>query len=451
VELPLEQILSISDKVERETRYADLVAELERDLEDEFPEQENEIALMVGDIEKKKMRRMVLQEGRRIDGRRTDEIRPITCELQVLPRVHGSALFTRGQTQALASVTLGTFIDSQVIDGIEQPEYRKEFMLHYNFPSFSVGEPGIPRGPGRREIGHGALAEKALLPVITQDENFPYTIRLVSDILESNGSSSMASVCGGSLALMDAGVPVTRAVAGIAMGLVYEPEGAVVISDILGAEDHLGDMDFKVAGTRDGITAFQLDSKIGGIPLPVLERAMQQAVRGYNTILDIMDRTISSPRPAISQYAPRIHTLKINPDKIREVIGPGGKIIRKIVEETGAKIDIEDDGTVTIASSDEKACSEAIRRIQDIVQEPEVGRIYDSVVKTVTSFGAFVEFLPGREGLVHISELERQRVNDIDKVVKVGDRFPVKLVGIDKQNRVRLSKVAAMDDLAGKQ
>ncbi|MFH1069587.1 MAG: polyribonucleotide nucleotidyltransferase [Candidatus Glassbacteria bacterium] len=451
VELPLEQILSISDKVERETRYADLVAEVERDLEDEFPEQEGEIALVVGDIEKRKMRRMVLRESRRIDGRRMDEIRPITCELQVLPRVHGSALFTRGQTQALASVTLGTFIDSQVIDGIEQPEYRKEFMLHYNFPSFSVGEPGIPRGPGRREIGHGALAERALLPVITQDESFPYTIRLVSDILESNGSSSMASVCGGSLALMDAGVPITKAVAGIAMGLVYEPEGAAILSDILGVEDHLGDMDFKVAGTRDGITAFQLDSKIGGIPLEVLERAMQQAVHGYNSILEIMNQAISSPRPAISPYAPRIYTLKIHPDKIREVIGPGGKIIRKIVEETGAKIDIEDDGTVTIASSDEKACKEAIHRIEDIVQDPEVGRIYDSVVKTVTSFGAFVEFLPGREGLVHISELEKQRVNDIDKVVKVGDRFPVKLVGIDKQNRVRLSKVAAMDDLAGKQ
>jgi polyribonucleotide nucleotidyltransferase len=450
VEAPLDEILRIADKKERENTFDELVKSTVCELIEDYPEQETSIAGIIGDIEKKIMRRMVLQEGRRIDGRKNDEIRDITCEIQVLPRVHGSALFTRGQTQALASVTLGTSLDSQVIDGIEQQEYRKSFMLHYNFPSFSVGEARIPRGPGRREIGHGALAERALSPVILNDDSFPYTIRLVSDILESNGSSSMASVCGGSLALMDAGVPVKKAVAGIAMGLVYEEAGVCILSDILGAEDHLGDMDFKVAGTREGITAFQLDSKIGGITLEVLERAMEQACAGYNHILDVMEKTISTPREQISQYAPRIYTMKINPEKIREVIGPGGKIIRKICEDTGAKIEIEDDGTITIASSDENACRMAIERIQDIVQEPEVGKIYDSMVKTVTSFGAFVEFLPGREGLVHISELQKGRVNDIDKVVKVGDKFKVKLVGIDKQNRVRLSKIAAEEEPAEK-
>lgn len=450
VEAPLDEILRIADKKERENAYDELVKNAVGKLIEEYPEEETTIAVIIGDIEKKKMRQMVLQEGRRIDGRKNDEIRDIACEIKVLPRVHGSALFTRGQTQALASVTLGTSLDSQVIDGIEQQEYRKSFMLHYNFPSFSVGEVRIPRGPGRREIGHGALAERALSPVILNDDSFPYTIRLVSDILESNGSSSMASVCGGSLALMDAGVPMKKAVAGIAMGLVYDKDKVCILSDILGVEDHLGDMDFKVAGTREGITAFQLDSKIGGIPLEVLERAMQQACAGYNSILDIMDETISAPREAISQYAPRIHTMKVNTEKIREVIGPGGKIIRKICDDTGAKIEIEDDGTITIASSDENACRMAIEAIQDIVQEPEVGKIYDSMVKTVTSFGAFVEFLPGKEGLVHISELRKERVNDIDKVVKIGDRFKVKLVGIDKQNRVRLSKIAAEEELAEK-
>jgi len=450
VQAPLDEILRIADKKERENAFDEMVKSTVCELSEDYPEQEAEISRIISDIEKKMMRQMILKEGRRIDGRKNDEIRDITCEVRVLPRVHGSALFTRGQTQALASVTLGTSLDSQVIDGIEQQEYRKSFMLHYNFPSFSVGEVGIPRGPGRREIGHGALAERALSPVITNDDSFPYTIRLVSDILESNGSSSMASVCGGSLALMDAGVPVKKAVAGIAMGLIYEETGVCILSDILGVEDHLGDMDFKVAGTREGITAFQLDSKMGGIPLEVLERAMEQACAGYNYILDIMDKTISVPREQISRYAPRIFTMKINPEKIREVIGPGGKIIRKICDDTGAKIEIEDDGTITIASSDENACRMAIQRIQDIVQEPEVGRIYDSIVKTVTSFGAFVEFLPGREGLVHISELQKGRVHEIDKVVKVGDKFKVKLVGIDKQNRVRLSKIAAEEELTGK-
>ncbi|HUU30312.1 MAG TPA: polyribonucleotide nucleotidyltransferase [archaeon] len=446
VQAQLDEILQTAGKKEREDKYDNLVQQACAELSEEFPEAERQIIEIIGNLEKEKMRRMVLEEGRRVDGRKTNEIRDITCEIQILPRVHGSALFTRGQTQALVSATLGTSLDSQVIDGIEQQEYRKTFMLHYNFPSFSVGEASVPRGPGRREIGHGNLAERAIKPVILNDDSFPYTIRLVSDILESNGSSSMATVCGGSLALMDAGVPIKKAVAGIAMGLVYEKSGEAVLSDIIGMEDHLGDMDFKVAGTRDGMTAFQLDSKIGGIPFEVLGRAIQQACAGYNHILDVMDTVISKPRDQISSYAPRIVTIKVNPDKIREIIGPGGKMIRKICEETGAKIEIEDDGTVVIASADEKACESAVQKIQDIVQEPEIGRIYDSEVKTVTSFGAFVEFLPGREGLVHISELQKSRVHDIEKVVKVGDRFKVKLIGIDKQNRVRLSKAAAMEE-----
>ncbi|MBW7996169.1 MAG: polyribonucleotide nucleotidyltransferase [Candidatus Glassbacteria bacterium] len=451
VEGPIAELLNIADKAERESRYHDLVAETLEEFSEEFPEQEGAIGKLVHEIEKAKIRAMILEDGRRIDGRKLDEIRDITCEVQVLPRVHGSALFTRGQTQALAAITLGTAVDSQVIDNIEQPEYRKKFMLHYNFPSFSVGEAGIPRGPGRREIGHGMLAERAIKPVIKIDDDFPYTIRLVSDILESNGSSSMASVCGGSLALMDAGVPLKRPVAGIAMGLIHEEgKGTAILSDILGAEDHLGDMDFKIAGSSEGITAFQLDSKIGGISLEVLERAMNQAVQGYRHILGIMEQTLAESRPDISPYAPRIITIKIDPEKIREVIGPGGKMIRSITEESGAKIDIEDDGTVTIASVDEEACRKAISRIEDITKDPEVGRIYESEVKNVTSFGAFVEFLPGKEGLVHISELEEGHVKDIESVVKVGDRFPVKLVAIDKQGRVRLSKVAAQREMSHK-
>ncbi len=445
---PVVELLKIADKAERESGYQELVAKTVEELAEEYPEQAGVIGDIIHDIEKTRMRAMVVEEGRRIDGRRTDEIREITCEVQMLPRVHGSALFTRGQTQALATVTLGTAVDSQVIDNIEQPEYRKKFMLHYNFPSFSVGEAGIPRGPGRREIGHGALAERALRPVVEIGDDFPYTVRLVSDILESNGSSSMATVCGGALAMMDAGVPLKRPVAGIAMGLIHEPgKGTAILSDILGTEDHLGDMDFKVAGTSEGITAFQLDCKISGIELDVLEKALDQAVQGYTHILGIMNQTLSESRKETSPYAPRIHTIKIDTEKIRDVIGPGGKIIRKITEESGAKIDIQDDGTVTIASADETACDTAIRMVEDIVKDPEVGRIYPSEVKTVTSFGAFVEFLPSKEGLVHVSELEEGHVKDVESVVKVGDKFPVKLVAIDKQGRVRLSKIAATREL----
>lgn len=445
VESPLDDLLTIAEKQAREETYSRLVTDTIDQLAEEYPEMEKQISSVIGELEKEKMRAMVLETGRRVDGRGPKDIRTITCEIQVLPRVHGSSLFTRGQTQALVSATLGTSMDSQVIDSIEQAEYRKKFMLHYNFPSFSVGEVGIPRGPGRREIGHGALAERAIRPMIDY-ENFPYTVRLVSDIMESNGSSSMATVCGGSLALMDAGVPLKRPVAGIAMGLIYKDGKYAVLSDILGLEDHLGDMDFKIAGSREGLTAFQLDSKMGGIPFSVLGEAVNQAVEGYKSILDLMDSAIDKPREEISPYAPRIITIKIHPDKIREVIGPGGKMIRKITEESGAKIEIEDDGTVTIASADENACNLAIEKINEIAAEPEIGRIYNSQVKTVTSFGAFVEFMPGREGLVHVSELERGHVKDVEQVVKVGDRFKVKLIGIDKQNRVKLSRVAAMDE-----
>ena len=446
----LESNLRISLKQEREEDYDNLKKKIVEGLSEEYPDSAGAVTKFIGEFQKAKMRRMVIDTSTRIDGRKLDEIRPITCELGYLPRVHGSAIFTRGQTQALVSVTLGTSMDSQIIDGIEMPEYRKRFMLHYNFPGFSVGEPGIPRGPGRREIGHGALAERAVKPILPEAADFPYTIRLVSDILESNGSSSMASVCGSSLALMDAGVPVKKAVAGIAMGLIWEEDGVAVLSDILGVEDHLGDMDFKVTGTRDGLTAFQLDSKIGGLPMDVLEKALDQAVRGYNYILDVMEKTITGARDSISPFAPRIVTIKIDPEKIREVIGPGGKMIRKITEESGAKIDIEDSGIVNIASADEAACRKAVEMIEALAGEPEIGKVYDSEVKTVKDFGAFVEFMPGREGLVHVSEMARERVNDITKVVKVGDKFKVKLIGIDKQNRVKLSKVAADEEVEEK-
>ena len=400
------------------------------------------VSQIVEAIEKREMRRRVLEENRRADGRRGDEIRPITCEIGVLPRTHGSALFTRGQTQSLGVVTLGTSEDTQMIDDLEEV-YRKSFMLHYNFPPFSVGEVGRMTGPGRREIGHGALAERALKPLIPDQGEFPYTIRIVSDILESNGSSSMATVCSSSLALMEAGVPIPRHCAGIAMGLVKDGERVAMLSDIMGLEDHLGDMDFKVAGSRSGITAVQMDIKIGGITFDVLEKALEQARAGRLHVLQAMEATIPEPRSDLSQYAPRILSITINKDKIREVIGPGGKIIRSIVEETGAKIDVNDDGVVNIASVDPAAGLRALERIRAIVAEPEVGRLYDGVVKSVLAFGAFVEFMPGRDGLVHISELAPGRVEKVEDVLNVGDKVTVKLIGIDKQNRVKLSLKAA--------
>lgn len=390
-------------------------------------------------VEKREVRAMVLKEGKRLDGRGLDDIREITCEVGFLPRAHGSALFTRGQTQSLGAATLGTKIDEQIIDALEG-DSTKSYMLHYNFPGFSVGEVKFFRGPSRREIGHGDLAERSLMPVLPAEENFPYTIRIVSEILESNGSSSMASVCSGSLSLMDAGVPVKCHVAGIAMGLIKEDSEVCVLTDILGDEDHLGDMDFKVAGTRQGITAFQMDIKISGLTFEIMAEALEKARRARHKILDIMEKTIERPRADISPYAPRILTLMIPVDKIGAVIGPGGKVIRGIIEQTGAKIDIDDSGLVIVASSDVTAAEKAKYMVQALVEEPEVGKQYRAVVKRIMDFGAFAEFLPGKEGLIHISELDDKRVGKVTDVVKLGDVVDVILKKVDREGRYNLSR-----------
>ncbi len=390
-------------------------------------------------FEKEYVREMILGQGRRPDGRKEREIRPITCEVGVLPRTHGSALFTRGQTQSLSIATLGSGDDAQRVDALEG-EQSKSFMLHYNFPSFSVGEVKPSRGPGRREIGHGALAERALAPIMPDQEVFPYTVRLVSDILESNGSSSMATVCGGTLSLMDAGVPIKAPVAGIAIGLVVDDKGRwKVLTDIAGIEDHLGDMDFKSAGTAKGLTALQMDLKIPGVTDEVLKEAFSQGLEARKKILEMIRQAIAEPRKELSEYAPRITTIKINPMKIGEVIGPGGKNIRKIVEETGAKIDIEDDGTVHVASADSEASAEAIRRIQEITAEAEIGKIYPATVKKLMAFGAFCEFMPGSDGLCHISEVTEGFAKSINEYLKVGQEVQVKVVGVDERGKVSLS------------
>lgn len=398
------------------------------------------------EAEKKQVRKYILDNKLRTDGRKFDEIRAITCEVGVLPRTHGSALFTRGQTQSLGVATLGTERDEQLIDAIEGDVY-KSFMLHYNFPPFSVGEVKSMRGPGRREIGHGALAERGLRCIIPPKEVFPYTIRLVSDILESNGSSSMASVCSGTLALMDAGVPIKAPVSGIAMGLVKEGDRVAVLSDIAGIEDHLGDMDFKVTGTQEGVTAIQLDLKLKeSIDIQTLTKALDQARQGRLFILEKMKSAIASPRADVSLFAPRITTIKVDPEKIREIIGPGGKMIRKITADSGAVIEVEDDGTVRIASSSEESSKKAIDMIHGIVEEPEVGKIYKATVRRVTNFGAFCEILPGKEGLVHVSELSETFVESVESVVKVGDEFMVKVIEIDNMGRVNLSKKQSSSD-----
>jgi polyribonucleotide nucleotidyltransferase len=391
------------------------------------------------ELEKQEMRRLILEEGRRADGRSVTQVRPITCEVGVLPRTHGSALFTRGQTQALVATTLGTSEDEQRLDDIEGETFKR-FMLHYNFPPFSVGEVKFMRGASRRDIGHGALAERAIQPVLPGKEEFPYTVRIVSDILESNGSSSMATVCGASLSLMDAGVPVRAAVAGVAMGLVKEGDKTVVLTDIQGLEDHLGDMDFKVAGTRTGVTSIQMDIKIQGITDAVLRQALTQARQARLQVLDIMGRALTTPRPALSPYAPRIISFKIPVDKIREVIGPGGKIIRGIVEQTGVKIDIEDDGTVAIASVDEAAARKAMEIIGRIVEVPEVGKVYLGKVVKITDFGAFVEILPGTDGLLHISQIAQERIKRVEDVLKEGEEVMVKVIEVDKSGKIRLSR-----------
>ncbi len=433
----------IKDKAEHSEAIKAIKEEVIEKLEERFPECERKIEAIIKDIEKADMRRMILEEEKRMDGRGLSDIREITCEIGVLPRTHGSALFTRGQTQALVAVTLGTKMDEQKIDDLEGETF-KSFMLHYNFPPFCVGEVRPIRGPGRREIGHGALAERAIEPVIPTESSFPYTIRIVSDILESNGSSSMATVCGGSLSLMDAGVPIKSPVAGIAMGLIKEGDNYKILTDILGIEDHLGDMDFKVTGTREGITAFQMDVKIAGIGFEIIEEALERTKKARLYVLDIMEKAISEPRSELSPYAPRILFLKVKQDKIGEIIGPGGKIIRGITEQTGAKIEIDDDGTVLIAAVDQKAAEAAKKMIEAIVEEPEIGKTYLGIVKATTNFGAFVEILPGTEGLVHISELENYRVNKVEDVCKVGDKFLVKVLNIDPAGKIKLSKKQAV-------
>ena len=436
------------DKTARQKILDEMEESVMQQLAERFPESETRIASILIDLEQKDIREMILKEGVRIDGRKANEIRPITCEVGVLPRAHGSALFTRGQTQALAVATLGSKMDEQRIEDLEG-ESTKSYMLHYNFPPFSVGEVKPVRGPGRREIGHGALAERAIQPVIPKEEVFPYTVRIVSDILESNGSSSMATVCGGTLSLMDAGVPIKAPVAGIAMGLIKEEEKTVVLTDILGAEDHYGDMDFKVTGTRKGITAFQMDIKISGLTLSIMQEALHQAREARVSILDIMEKTIAQPRPELSVYAPRIITFKVKQDKIGEIIGPGGKMIRSIIEQTGAEINIEDDGSVFISSKDSKAGELAQELIMKLTEEPEVGKCYPGKVRRVTAFGAFVEILPGQDGLVHISELDFKRVNRVEDVLNVGDEVTVKIIGIDNEGKIKLSRKACLTQNEG--
>ena len=394
-------------------------------------------------LEEEILREVVLEEHTRFDDRRLDEIRPIAVEVGLLPRTHGSALFTRGETQALVTATLGTSRDAQVIEEYEGESVQK-FLLHYNFPPFSVGEVKFLRGPGRREIGHGVLARRALLPVLPHEDDFPYTLRVVSDILESNGSSSMATVCGGSLALFDAGVPMLAPVAGVAMGLIKGDSSFAVLSDIAGQEDHYGDMDFKVAGTRDGVTALQMDIKITGVTREVMEKALAQARAGRLHILDIMEHSISVPRVEMSRFAPRLYTLLISKEKIRDVIGPGGKTIRSIIEETGCQIEIGDDGKVVIASPDEPAARRAIQMIERLTEVPEVGKVYTGTVRRVEAYGAFVEIMPGTDGLVHISELAPYRVREVADLVKEGDEMTVKVINIDEGGKVRLSRKAVI-------
>jgi polyribonucleotide nucleotidyltransferase len=418
-------------------------------LPEEQLEKRAAVAGVYDGLREKLLRREIFERGRRLDGRRFDEIRPITCEVGVLPRTHGSALFTRGETQALVTVTLGTSEDSQIIDTVQEAEYRKRFMLHYNFPPFSVGEVKFLRGPGRREIGHGALAERAIRDMLPDEEPFPYTIRIVSDILESNGSSSMATVCGGSLALMDAGVPIKSPVAGVAMGLVMEDGRWQVLSDIAGEEDHYGDMDFKVAGTRDGITALQMDIKVDGVTPEIMAQALEQARGGRLHILDRMLEALPEARPSISSYAPRILTIRVPVDKIRDVIGPGGKMIRSIVERTGCKIDVEDDGRVSIASVDEAAARKAVAIIEELTATPELNKSYLGKVVRVVDFGAFVEILPGTDGLLHVSEMAHHRVNDVRSEVNEGDQVLVKVVSIDPSGKIRLSRKALLEEAQG--
>ncbi len=438
----VEKVLTISEKDMRESFMDNLVslASEEMGIEDESGISDIKTALK--EIEKELVREHTLSKHKRIDGRSPEEIRPVSCEVSILPRTHGSALFTRGETQSLAIATLGTTEDEQMIEELKGKS-SKNFMLHYNFPPFSVGEIKPIRGPGRREIGHGALAEKALRYVLPSNEEFPYTIRIVSDILESNGSSSMATVCGGCLALMDAGVPIKSPVGGVAMGMIKEGDEVVLLTDIMGLEDHFGDMDFKAAGTKTGITAIQMDLKIKGVSYNLIERILDASLNARIRIIDEMEKVISVPRDKISVYAPMIITLNVNPDKIGSIIGPSGKIIKGIIAKTGAEVNIDDDGKVSIASTDMAKAEEAMQMVKDIVAEAEVGRIYHGKVKRIMDFGAFVEILPGKDGLVHISQLADNHVKKVEDVLKIGDEVDVKVISIDNQGRINLSRKAA--------
>jgi len=440
--------LRVKEKEARREGLAAISEKVQTSLAEAYPEKNSRIAEIFHDLEKELMRRMVLEEKSRLDGRGLRDIRDISIEVGLLPRTHGSALFTRGQTQALASVTLGTKVDEQRIEELEG-EFRKTYMLHYNFPSFCTGEVRPNRGVSRREVGHGNLAERAIKQVMPTEKIFPYTVRIVSDVLESNGSSSMATVCAGSLACMDAGVPIKSAVAGIAMGLIKEGEQVAVLTDILGDEDHMGDMDFKVAGTREGITAFQMDIKIKGISTAIMREALQHARDGRFFILDKMQAIIEQPRAELSNYAPRILSIKIPVDSIGLVIGPGGKNIREIVERTETTIDINDDGTVTIAAVDPGACEKAASIIKAMTAEVEVGTVYTGKVKKIAKFGAFVEVLPGREGLLHVSEIEHRRVERVEDVLKVGDEVQVKVMKIDGDGKIDLSRKILLERPAG--
>ena len=445
--VPLSEAMRIRGKLENYDRVDQVLDELIASMPEGEVQRRVEAKSIFKELKEKVLRDEVLERKVRLDGRKFNEIRSISTEVGVLPRVHGSAVFTRGETQALVTATLGTAEDQQKIESVDGDGYKR-FMLHYNFPPFSVGEVAFLRGPGRREVGHGALAERALAPVVPPEDQFPYTIRIVSDILESNGSSSMASVCGGSMAMMDAAVPLAAPVAGIAMGLIMDEQTGkyAVLSDIAGAEDHYGDMDFKVAGTAKGITALQMDIKVTGITANIMREALQQAREGRLYILDKMAETLVEPRKNISAFAPRIITIKIPVDKIRDVIGPGGKTIRSIIDRTGVKIDVEDDGRVNVASADEASARKAITMIQELTATPELNKVYVGKVQRITDFGAFVEIMPGTDGLLHVSEIANHRVKDVRDVLKEGEQLPVKVINIDPTGKIRLSRKAVLNE-----
>ena len=441
----LKAVISTADKLERQQKVKDVKVSVQSALSEQYEGRKSEISEFLHGIEKTIIRTMILDEGKRIDGRAFDEVRPIECVVGMLPRIHGSALFTRGETQAMVLTTLGTERDEQRIESIYGDSFRS-FMLHYNFPPYSVGEAKRLGGPGRREIGHGALARRALIPVLPDSDAFKYSIRVVSEILESNGSSSMASVCGGCLSLMDAGVPLKEAVAGVAMGLVSDGEKVVVLTDIIGDEDHFGDMDFKVTGTRDGITALQMDIKIDRLTKEIMQQALEQARNGRLHILDQMQKAIIQPRENVSEFAPIITSVKISTEKVRVLIGPGGKTIREISNTSGARIDVDDDGVVTISSPDKECADAAEKMVREIVQEAEVGKLYKGKVVKIMDFGAFVEIYPGTDGLVHISQLADERVNKVTDVLNEGDEVLVKVLEVGKDGRIRLSRKAALKE-----